>query len=104
MPTIAAGAEVSGAAVDCLRGVTDGRCVSRHDPGTPPDRHDGQRSTLYSFVSTGALAVDHILDEIHHNLRLVIDRALRIELQELVAFVSEHGDRGPVEGWSSVWE
>lgn len=66
--------------------------------------HDGQRSPLYSFVSTGAITVHDAVKEIHHNLRLVVDRALRIELQELVAYVSENGDRSPVEGWSRIWE
>ena len=64
--------------------------------------HGGQRSSLYSFVSTGAIHIEGLLPEIvecHH------ERTTRTQLHILDAlteYFGERGERGPVEEWNST--
>lgn len=66
--------------------------------------HDGQRSALYAFVSTGTIATTDITDEIHRSRQFDTAAATRGELDELLAYVTAHGDRGPVTGWCALWD
>lgn len=68
--------------------------------------HGGQGSALYSFTSTGTIT-DDLVSEIRSELVSAIlgtNIEERKVLQDLLTYAKAHGMRGPVEGWSSVWE
>jgi hypothetical protein len=67
--------------------------------------HGGQFTPLYKLSSTGTIT-DDVADEIVALLmpNLGEQEASRRELQALLDYVTEHGPRGPREGWSGLWD
>lgn len=61
---------------------------------------------LQSLATTGAI-VDGVADEISENYSREIARGLessfRAELDALMVYVLDRGERGPVAGWSDLW-
>jgi len=64
--------------------------------------HGGQDSALYEFVSTGKISgrIHRELDALTAHYHGNGDDALsRAEFDALRAYVTEHGQRGRVDGW-----
>lgn len=67
--------------------------------------HGGQWSPLYSLASSGAIDdVDSVRREISGDLETVDVGRERRPLLALDVYVREHGTRGPVAGWSGLWD
>jgi hypothetical protein len=67
--------------------------------------HGGQASPLYSLASCGAIGdVDAVRREIGNDLETVEVGPERRPLLALDVYVREHGQRGPVSGWSALWD
>ncbi len=64
--------------------------------------HDGGRDT-YAFVSTGS-----ILESTYSRFYLSADSDRHspdmVELVDLLAYLSDKGERGPQAGWSELWD
>lgn len=63
---------------------------------------------LAALTTSGAIDADGVCGSINAILRdgwVNPDEqdTQRVELHALRAYVDQHGDRGPVEGWSRVW-
>jgi hypothetical protein len=85
--------------IDCRTGINGGQARR-----IASEWHDGQGSALYSFVSTGAIALDALDGEIVANLdRQLDDSTEQRELDALLAYVHSNGERGPVAGWADLW-
>lgn len=66
--------------------------------------HGGQWSAMYSFSSCGAISLDALRDELAMSYaEHVTDEPERTKLDHLILYLLEHGDRGPVDGWSRLW-
>lgn len=65
--------------------------------------HGGQASPLYALASSGAI-VDNVRREIGNDLETVDVGPERRPLLALDVYVREHGQRGPVSGWSGLWD
>lgn len=62
--------------------------------------HGGQSSPLYALSSSGAIVAE-VREEIEE-CRQAGTIESDAELPRLDAYVAEHGERGPVPGWSDV--
>ena len=66
--------------------------------------HGGQATALYSLASCGAIDLRGLHAEY---VPLYADPNTQLEdlekLDHLGLYFMEHGDRGPVEGWSELW-
>jgi hypothetical protein len=66
--------------------------------------HGGQGSPLYSFVSTGAIDLEPLLNEYCETyLHEDTTEADRRKLRHLGRYVLQHWRRGPVDGWNQLW-
>lgn len=65
--------------------------------------HEGQWSVSYSFTSTGAIAdLFELYRECFPNYDdLSTDEKLVADM--FCSYVTRHGKRGPVDGWSKLW-
>lgn len=64
--------------------------------------HGGQATALYSFASTGAIT-DALSLEVAQEILRQPDYQQAPELLMLQAYIASHGNRGPVEGWHTLW-
>lgn len=69
--------------------------------------HNGQTSIGYSFVSTGAIsdasALWNDFTNDGHHYTYEASSAERKALDMLGTYLTSHGSRGPVAGWSNLW-
>lgn len=65
--------------------------------------HGGQRSELYSFVSTGAITRE-LAEEIGHQERLLREGdPRRHQLKLLSEYILSRESHEPIEGWAQLW-
>lgn len=67
--------------------------------------HGGQTSPLCALATSGAIVdVDDVQREISRDLETLDIGRVRRPLLALDIYVREHGQRGPVSGWSDLWD
>ena len=72
--------------------------------------HGEQSSPLYSFASTGTISQPYLDREMTQCGQMMNDHPEnytdehRAEFTELDTYILNHGERGPVAGWSAGWE
>jgi hypothetical protein len=66
--------------------------------------HGGQFSALYSLSSTGAIDVERVTSEVSTAVQELEPGPDRRPLLALDKYVRTHGTRGPVPGWSKLWD
>lgn len=67
------------------------------------DWHGGQGSSMYSLTSCGAID-DRLHDEIEQAIREASIGQRRLSLLALDRYVRQAGERGPISGWSGLWD
>lgn len=65
--------------------------------------HGGQASPLYALASSGAVDLDRVVTEVDMCLAAA-DSAEDMRLRALRRYVRTCGSRGPVRGWSDLWD
>lgn len=66
--------------------------------------HGGQASAMYSLASTGAINMGGLKPELTQTYvenTDFPDEASKLEY--LAIYLLHHGDRGPVDGWHTLW-
>ncbi|MGI5507460.1 hypothetical protein [Lentzea sp. CA-135723] len=65
--------------------------------------HNGQASPSYSFVSTGTISDPaELVRDLHRGLEH--QQLSNPDLVALVDYINRTGARGPVTGWSQLWD